>query len=127
MQMDRQHIRVPEGYFDDLQARLSAIPSSQHAAVVRPWYSRLAPYAAMAACMAAMVIAGNFILRRTAPSGPAYDEYETMLSSELIPNTDPYAIYHDSDDVYEVSLEDVAEYLIASGTKVDHISFIIDE
>ena len=54
---------VPDGYFENLRTRLSAIPAQES----RPGaFSRFAPYLALAACFAVAVIAGNAVLNRTA-------------------------------------------------------------
>ena len=58
---------TPEGYFESLQDRLSEIP-------VRKSRINLTPYLALAASFALALLAGNYILMKTAGSQPASDE-----------------------------------------------------
>ena len=65
----RNDIITPEGYFGDLQKRLSEIPAQPaRLGTVR----RLAPYVAIAASFLAVVLLGNAVLSRTA--APAEDD-----------------------------------------------------
>ena len=58
---------APEGYFENLQTRLSEIPA-------RRTKFNLAPYLALAASFAIALLAGNYILMKTAANQPASDE-----------------------------------------------------
>lgn len=58
---------TPEGYFDSLQGRLSEIPA-------RRSRINLTPYLALAASFALALLAGNYILTKTAASRPASEE-----------------------------------------------------
>jgi hypothetical protein len=58
---------TPEGYFESLQDRLSEIP-------VRKSRINLTPYLALAASFALALLAGNYILMKTAGSQSASDE-----------------------------------------------------
>ncbi len=58
---------TPEGYFDSLQGRLSEIPA-------RRSRINLTPYLALAASFALALLAGNYILTKTAASQPASEE-----------------------------------------------------
>lgn len=58
---------TPEGYFENLQSRLSDIPT-------RRTRISLAPYLALAASFTIALLAGNYILTKTTASQPASDE-----------------------------------------------------
>ena len=125
---------VPEGYFDSLRARLEAIPSQQGtvapAPVFRmPFYARVKPYLAFAACFVAAFLIGTFILGRMTPvqDGIAVEDY---YYADLIPVTDPYAAYGSAPSTYEVdesSEDDIVEYLISSGASIDYIAYLFNE
>lgn len=94
---------TPEGYFEDLQQRLRAIPQEHPAVAEAPAKTaplrRLSPYLALAAAIAAVVVAGNAVLRHTAT--PA-------LEADAIQLTD----------------EELVDYLIAEGLSIEHIEYI---
>ena len=71
----KNDISTPEGYFEDLQMRLSEIPRRESAP---SGIRRLAPYLAYAASLVVAVMLGNFILRQTAR--PAEDDTWTYVS-----------------------------------------------
>ena len=110
---------VPEGYFarmkDEVMSR--ALESEERR---RPFFSRLAPYAAMAAVFVFLVTAGTFLLERTTPT-----EQEKMddfyFYTNLIPVTDPYTIESIQVEAEEVAEEDIIEYLIYSGITAEVI------
>lgn len=126
---------VPEGYFEQLQKRLEAIPS-QHPevkapVVTVPLWTRVRPYVALAACMLMAFVVGNFFLGRN--QVPASDELalQDYYMADLIPVTNPYAIYDDAPmDLYvpeSSSEDDVLEYLISSGTSIDYIAYLLNQ
>ena len=128
--------KVPDGYFDSLQKRLEASPSQQtkeHAPVVAmPLWTRVRPYVALAACMLMAFFVGNFFLGRNQASAPAdFGLQEYYYMSDLIPVTNPYAIYDDSPmELYtpeSSSEDDVLQYLISSGTSVDYIAYLLNQ
>ena len=127
--------KVPEGYFDSLQKRLEAIPS-QHTevrdpVVTVPLWTRVRPYVALAACMLMAFFVGNFFLGRNQASSPAEFGLQDYYMADLIPVTNPYAIYDDAPmDLYTIegsSEEDVVQYLISSGTSVDYIAYLLNQ
>lgn len=74
--------KVPEGYFEDLRAKLSAIPAQRPAKVSA--VSRFTPYLALAACFAAAIVIGTGILTRTATPAVSEDEIiEYLVQSDL--------------------------------------------
>ena len=128
--------KVPEGYFDSLQKRLETIPSEhpvvQTPVVTVPFWNKVRPYVALAACMLMAFAVGNFFLGRNhipADAEYAYPDYYYM--ADLIPVTNPYAIYDDAPmDLYvpeSSSEDDVVEYLLSSGTSVDYIAYLLNQ
>ena len=128
----RNDISTPEGYFENLQARLLEIPSREEVTLssesnVRG-FRRLAPYVAIAASFLVAVMIGNFVLRQTTvPADPEEDtwSYVSYLASALDPDG---AVPMDMADYYieedGLSPEDIVEYLIADGISVDHLAYL---
>ena len=122
----KNDISTPEGYFENLQMRLSEIPARPaRVSTVR----RLAPYAAIAASFLAIVMLGNAILGRTA--APAEDDtwtYVSYLADALDPDggvpmdmADYYLMDGESEGL---SAEDIVEYLLADGISVEHLAYL---
>lgn len=124
----RNDISTPEGYFENLQQRLSEIPASP--ARVSTLH-RLAPYVAIAASFLVAVMLGNAILRSTAPSPASAEDdtwtYVSYLAAALDPDgaalTD---LYDDGEEELEESLfaEDIVNYLLADGISVEHLNYL---
>jgi hypothetical protein len=120
----RNDISTPEGYFEDLRQRLSEIPARPaRVSTVR----RLAPYVAVAASFLLIVMAGNFILGRTA--APAADDdtwtYVSYLADALDPDgAVPDESYYDWEDEEGLSAEDIVNYLVADGISVEHLNYL---
>ena len=119
----RNDITTPEGYFENLQARLSEIPARPARVST---VHRLAPYVAIAASFLAVVLLGNAVLSRTA--APAEDDtwtYVSYLADALDPDG---AVPMDMADYYieedGLSPEDIVEYLIADGISVEHLAYL---
>ena len=121
----RNDIFTPEGYFENLQQRLSGIPARPaRVGTVR----RLAPYVAVAASFLLIVMIGNFVLGRTA--APAEDDtwtYVSYLADALDPDgasmVDMYD-YWDEEQPDGLSAEDIVEYLLADGISVEHLAYL---
>ena len=64
--------KVPEGYFEELKARLDTIPAMNQ--TISPM-QRMKPYLVLAACFLAILMIGNAILSGTAEKGAASDLY----------------------------------------------------
>ena len=124
----RKDITTPEGYFENLQQRLSEIPASPARVST---VHRLAPYVAIAASFLVAVMLGNAILRRTAPS-PASAEDDTWTYVSYLANAlDPDGaalmdLNDDGEEDLEESLfaEDIVNYLLADGISVEHLNFL---
>ena len=122
----RNDITTPEGYFENLQQRLSEIPARP--VRVSPVH-RLAPYAAIAASFLVAVLLGNSILRHTAPA-PAEDDtwtYVSYLADALDPDgaamMDIYG-YEEEEEQQGLSAEDIVNYLLADGISVEHLNYL---
>ena len=122
----KNDILVPDGYFEDLQGRLSGIPAARAAAEAPHGVRRFAPYAAIAASMLLAVTVGNWILRRTAVRDVQGD-YESMLIAEALGTTQADYYLLEEDSVGFLSDEDIVNYLIESGTTVEQINYVTDE
>ena len=121
----KNDISTPEGYFENLQMRLSEIPARPaRVGTVR----RLAPYAAIAASFLAIVMLGNAILGRTA--APAEDDtwtYVSYLADALDPDGGvpmDMAGYYIEEETDGLSAEDIMNYLVADGISVEHLAYL---
>ena len=121
----KNDISTPEGYFENLQMRLSEIPARPaRVSTVR----RLAPYAAIAASFLAIVMLGNAILGRTA--APAEDDtwtYVSYLADALDPDGGvpmDMAGYYIEEETEGLSAEDIMNYLVADGISVEHLAYL---
>ena len=122
----RNDIFTPEGYFENLQQRLSEIPARPaRVGTVR----RLAPYVAVAASFLLIVMIGNFVLGRT--TAPVEDDtwtYVSYLADALDPDGGvpmDMADYYLMDEESEgLSAEDIMNYLVADGISVEHLAYL---
>ena len=123
----RNDIITPEGYFENLQNRLSEIPARPaRVSTVR----RLAPYVAIAASFLVVVMIGNFILGKTA-AAPAEDDtwtYVSYLADALDPDggvpIDMVDYYLGDEESEGLSAEDIMNYLLADGISVEHLAYL---
>ncbi|MGN1215160.1 MAG: hypothetical protein ACI4TJ_02835 [Candidatus Cryptobacteroides sp.] len=106
--------RVPEGYFSDLRSRLYTI-AGETGTGHRGFFSVIMPYAALAACFVALVVAGNAILSRTA--GEYATDPETEYYADLLA-THPGMFYQEEYALAEetASEDEIIDYLIESGS-----------
>ena len=124
----RNDITTPEGYFENLQQRLSEIPARP---VRVNTVHRLAPYVAIAASFLVAVMLGNAILRRTAPSPASAEDDSWTYVSYLADALDPDGaslmdLYEDGEEGLEERLfaEDIVNYLLADGISVEHLNYL---
>lgn len=105
----RNPCSVPEGYFDSLQERLGAIPRQAGAR------NRILPALACAAGVAAVLAACVVLLHRPGPAAGGEDaiSYEQLAYADLIPHTDPYIYYAESQgESDDPSEEEMLDYLL---------------
>lgn len=124
--LKRNPYSVPDGYFDRLKKRLNEIAVSPVDTVPRSLWQRIRPYAALAACFAASFLIGNAILRKTAPKASSSDQfYKELMYSDLIPVTQPYAIFEmEDEEEMETSDEDIINFLLETGVSVELIAYV---
>ncbi len=119
----KNDISVPEGYFENLQQRLSGIGRTESPAAKVGVVRRLAPYVAVAASMLIAVTVGNWLLSRTAVRD-TQSNYESMLIAEAGPLYGPDGYSFLDDVVEEITDEDIVNYLISSGISMEHINAV---
>ena len=115
---------IPDGYFNDLKTRLAAIPDEKKA-VDPGFWMRVRPYAALAACFTAILLAGNAVLHNTALKQKSADQYQSEISyADMISITRPEIIYTEMDyDHADISDEDIINYLIETGATMEHLAY----
>ena len=123
----RNDITTPEGYFENLQQRLSEIPARPARGST---VHRLAPYAAIAASFLVAVLLGNAVLRHTAPVSDEDETwtYVSYLADALDPDgaamMDLYDYYGEEEEQEGLSAEDIVNYLLADGISVEHLNYL---
>lgn len=110
---------VPKNYFEELEARLGAIPDSHR---IGSPALRLKPYLALAACFTAIMLVGNAVLRSTMTDSPQSDFYNNEFAYVSLLQADEY-LSTESDMQDSISDEDVVNYLIDSGTSTELIEY----
>lgn len=117
-ELRRMPYSVPEGYFDTFRREMKK-PQTQ---VVSLW-SRIMPYASVAAVFIFLVSAGTFILERTTDTRDFTQEDYILFSENFSLNT----IYqvHEETQLADASLadEDIIEYLIYTGVSAEEIEY----
>lgn len=117
-ELRRMPYSVPEGYFDTFRREMKK-PQTQ---VVSLW-SRIMPYASVAAVFIFLVSAGTFILERTTDTRNFTQEDYILFSENFSLNT----IYqvHEETQLADASLadEDIIEYLIYTGVSAEEIEY----
>lgn len=113
---------TPEGYFNDLKARLHSIPCQQE---MPSTWQRVRPHLAMAAAFLAIVTVGTAILRSTAgtPAIGVQDLDSQYELAGLVRTTSPY-MYDETEFEQleaEFSEDDIINYLIDSGVNIENI------
>ena len=108
----KNEISVPQGYFQNLEQRLSRIPAQE----VRPSVLQtVSPWLALAASLAILASVGGFIFRKAAQ--PAPEEYTWDYLSYLSRSLDPDGVIELEENA-ELTNEDIVNYLLA-----DNVSF----
>jgi hypothetical protein len=114
-------ISVPDGYFQDLQVRLSQIPAQEEAAAPRG-VRRLAPYVAYAASLLVLATVGNFIFRSAAAKEDNGWDYVSYLALSL----DPDGLV-ELKEAEEATEDDIRSFLLASNVSVEQLAMLDDE
>ncbi len=112
----RRPYSVPEGYFDQLQERLNAIPRSVEAAPAAGQSRKhLFPALILSVGLAAALVLGVFLFRGSETPVPSplmeIDSYEQFAYADLIPRTEPY-IYYEEPAAPDEENEEMIDYLM---------------
>lgn len=125
----KSDISTPEGYFEDLQNRLSAIPRRQEVSKPVATIRRFTPYLAYAASLLILVSVGTFVLRKTTAvpevqqvQEDPYWDYYAYLSDALDPDG-----YYEFTEVDDLSQEDIINYLLASNVSLEQLAMSYEE
>lgn len=110
-------IFVPEGYFQNLEQRLSRIPSQE----VRPTtLQKVSPWIAFAASLAILASVGGFIFRKAAEP-VLQEEYSWDYLSYLSRSLDPDGML-ELEESSELTDEDIVNFLLANNVSVELIA-----
>lgn len=121
---------VPEGYFEGLEAKVRSRISDEEGSTravgrTRSFPKRLIPYlsaAAVAVVVAIGLTLGSLGRKTVVPESGLEDSDYVFYYTELIPVTEPEAIYYSYNSVSEdLSYDDIVEYLLESGADVDDL------
>lgn len=131
MTMEKKHnslpYNVPEGYFDRLEQRLSAIPLGSKD--LSSWWN-VRPYVALAASLAFLVISGVVLMKMTAEKS-SYEDMsvlDEMRIADIVPVTNPELVYgYEAYASSGFSRSELEAYLIDTGTSLEHIEYYEDE
>ena len=113
----RNDISTPENYFQDLQARLQAIPARE----TRPGVVKVvAPWLAYAASLAVLAAAGNFVFGRAAKAADDSGwDYIAYLSQSLDPDGQIELV-----ETADLTDEEIRSFLIASNISVEQLALL---
>lgn len=108
---------VPEGYFESFRIEKQAV------SIKTDLWTRVAPYAAMAAVFVLLVTVGNFLLEKSTTEYIMTEE-DYILFSDNAMNTITYEMVY-GDHVAEAELmdEDIINYLIYTGVSAEEIEY----
>lgn len=107
-ELRKMPFNIPEGYFEETRTEIMS-KTSGHAS--KGLWSKVAPYASMAAAFILMVTGGRYLLEKSTESDSmTYEDY--VVHSEYHISTE-YSTKEDSLEVVED--EDIINYLIYSG------------
>ena len=118
--MKSMGLSTPEGYFEGLKKELKSIPKQHPAPKPANQWKLVFRYAAIAAAAAVLVTAGSLLLDRSA-GHEAFPEYDYMMYADEMTNI----VFQDYKDqyaeAYEITEDDIIEYLISSDVEIEDI------
>lgn len=122
--MTKRPYITPEGYMDSLKMRLGEIPARESLAREKTGlWTRFTPYLALAGMFAVAIVAGHLLLNRPAPVVEDDLTWESLNYADLIPLTDPDAIFDEALEAESGPTEDdIIYYLINSNTSLEWIA-----
>ena len=106
----RNDISVPQDYFQNLEQRLSRIPSQE----VRPTtFQKVSPWLAYAASLAILAAVGGFVFRKAA--APVQEDYSWDYISYLSRSVDPDGVVELEENA-ALTEEDIVNFLLADNS-----------
>ena len=106
----RNDISVPQDYFQNLEQRLSRIPSQE----VRPTtFQKVSPWLAYAASLAILAAVGGFVFRKAA--APVQEDYSWDYISYLSRSVDPDGVVELEENA-DLTDEDIVNFLLADNS-----------
>lgn len=113
----KNDIFVPEGYFQNLEQKLSRIPQQE----VRPsTLQKVSPWIAYAASLVILASVGGFIFRKSAEP-VLQEEYSWDYLSYLSRSLDPDGML-ELEESSELTDEDIVNFLLADNISVELIA-----
>ena len=113
----KNDIFVPEGYFQNLEQKLSRIPQHE----VRPsTLQKVSPWIAYAASLVILASVGGFIFRKSAEP-VLQEEYSWDYLSYLSRSLDPDGML-ELEESSELTDEDIVNFLLADNVSVELIA-----
>ena len=113
----KNDIFVPEGYFQNLEQKLSRIPQKE----VRPsTLQKVSPWIAYAASLVILASVGGFIFRKSAEP-VIQEEYSWDYLSYLSRSLDPDGMI-ELEESTELTDEDIVNFLLADNVSVELIA-----
>ena len=106
----RNDISVPQGYFQNLEQRLSRIPQQEG----RPsTFQKVSPWLAYAASLAILATVGGFVFRKAA--APVQENYSWDYISYLSRSVDPDGVVELEENA-DLTEEDIVNFLLADNS-----------
>lgn len=117
---------VPDGYFDDLQSKLSEIPHMPGRKA--SGWQMVQPYLALVICFCSILVLGKLIMNKAGSLPEASDSiYEQLIYADMIPHAEPDAIFYTEQSAAGsdyIAEDDVIAYLIETGTSIELIDYL---
>ena len=114
----KNDIIVPEGYFQNLEQRLSRIPQKE---VRTSTLQKVSPWIAYAASLVILASVGGFIFKKSAEPVLQQEEYSWDYLSYLSRSLDPDGML-ELEESAELTDEDIVNFLLADNVSVELIA-----
>ena len=114
----KNDIIVPEGYFQNLEQRLSRIPQKE---VRTSTLQKVSPWIAYAASLVILASVGGFIFKKSAEPVLQQEEYSWDYLSYLSRSLDPDGML-ELEESSELTDEDIVNFLLANNVSVELIA-----
>ena len=115
---NRHPYKVPEGYFEDFQAKMSRMAREQKTVPVSTWM-RVKPYVGLAASFLLLLGVGSLFLQKVTPV--AEEDALPAAYEEIIPRSDEDLLWLSQNDEAQLSDDEIADYLDYIGTSVEDL------